>query len=138
MVSTCHKDKSLELSSIASQQVKSKNRGKIPDCSEEEWSKIIKEFKESGLTQKEFCKEEGIVITTFQRWYGRLNTDSKVKKVQKQDYKVEKNRNCDLEAITKAAVKFDQAKAIKKFYEGFNKRREIENRKRLREEVSID
>jgi hypothetical protein len=50
--------------------------------SPEEWPKLIAEFRESGLTQKEFVAKHDIPHSTFQYWLyvrgKRLSTDSKL------------------------------------------------------------
>ena len=47
-------------------------RGKVSDHSEAEWQSIIYEFETSGLSQKKFCQQIGMVHSTFRRWYTRL------------------------------------------------------------------
>ena len=41
------------------------------------WSKIIKSWEQSGLTQKRFCEENGLNLNTF--YYYRKNLDIKKK-----------------------------------------------------------
>jgi len=37
-----------------------------------EWRTILRQFDESGLTRAEFCRRQGLDLTTFQRWRRRL------------------------------------------------------------------
>lgn len=39
---------------------------------EQEWKTKIEEFKKSGLTQTQWCKEKGINLRNFNRWYNLL------------------------------------------------------------------
>jgi hypothetical protein len=44
----------------------------------DEWKTLISEFPESKLTQKEFCAEKDVSVSTFQYWlYKRTKLDSK-------------------------------------------------------------
>ena len=43
------------------------------------WKQIAEEWKQSGKTQKEFCKEHKIKLSTLHYWMGR------VKKAEKED-----------------------------------------------------
>ncbi len=40
---------------------------------ESEWQAIIKKFEKSGLTIKDFCVSEGLVLSTFKRWQQNLS-----------------------------------------------------------------
>lgn len=39
---------------------------------EQEWKTKIEKFKKSGLTQTQWCKEKGINLRNFNRWYNLL------------------------------------------------------------------
>lgn len=44
----------------------------------DEWKKLISEFEQSQLTQKEFCAKQDVSMSTFQYWlYKRSKLDSK-------------------------------------------------------------
>ena len=36
------------------------------------WTKVISEFEQSGLSQKEFCARRGLVLGSFQSWLYRI------------------------------------------------------------------
>ena len=48
---------------------KSKRIHRSPD----QWSQVISDQRASGLSQVEFCKREGIALSTFARWRQRLS-----------------------------------------------------------------
>ena len=48
-----------------------RNDGKVRR-SVEEWELILSRFKSSGLSQSSFCRREGIALSSFQKWEGRL------------------------------------------------------------------
>jgi hypothetical protein len=37
-----------------------------------EWTEILNRFRSSGLTTREFCRREGLSLSSFQRWRSRL------------------------------------------------------------------
>jgi hypothetical protein len=39
---------------------------------ESEWAEIFKKFAKSGLTIKEFCRRNKLVLSTFKRWQQKL------------------------------------------------------------------
>jgi len=39
---------------------------------ETEWVEILKRFQSSDLTVREFCRREGVSLSSFQRWRSRL------------------------------------------------------------------
>jgi len=41
---------------------------------ETEWVGILKRFQSSDLTVREFCRREGVSLSSFQRWRSRLRT----------------------------------------------------------------
>lgn len=43
------------------------NRVVRPRLSSNEWSKIVARFRESGKTQSDFCRDEGLSLTTLQK-----------------------------------------------------------------------
>lgn len=38
---------------------------------EAEWTEILRRFKGSGLGRREFCRREGLALSSFQRWRDR-------------------------------------------------------------------
>lgn len=40
----------------------------------QQWSQVIRECRESGLTNKEFCRQHGISEKTFYYWLKKLRT----------------------------------------------------------------
>jgi len=46
--------------------------------SADKWSSILSDQRASGLSQVEFCKREGIALSTFARWRQRLSVDKQV------------------------------------------------------------
>ncbi|MBA2651334.1 MAG: hypothetical protein H0U73_03575 [Tatlockia sp.] len=48
----------------------------------EYWRKLIKEYEESGLSQAEFCSQQGIHIAQFKyRWRQEMGTNSKKERI---------------------------------------------------------
>lgn len=43
---------------------------------EAEWAEILGRFKASGLGRREFCRREGLALSTFQRWGDRAGRPS--------------------------------------------------------------
>ena len=41
--------------------------------SADQWSSVLSDQRASGLSQVEFCKREGIALSTFARWRQRLS-----------------------------------------------------------------
>ena len=47
------------------------------------WQKIIKEYEGSGLSQNDFCSQQGIPVAQFKyRWRRELESDSKKARVE--------------------------------------------------------
>jgi transposase-like protein len=44
--------------------------------SEKQWIEILKRFESSGVGSKEFCRQEGVSPSSFQRWRRRLGSVS--------------------------------------------------------------
>ena len=42
--------------------------------SEEEWRALLWEQRESGLSQRAFCKRKGLALSSFRNWKRRLTT----------------------------------------------------------------
>ena len=40
--------------------------------SESDWTEILRRFESSELTVREFCRREGLSLSSFQRWRSRL------------------------------------------------------------------
>lgn len=46
-----------------------------PRRSAEQWRAIIQHFESSDLSQVDFCRQEGLSLTSFSRWLGRFRCD---------------------------------------------------------------
>ena len=44
--------------------------------SEDEWRKILRSYRGSGLSRAAFCKREQIAVGSFSNWEKRLQSDS--------------------------------------------------------------
>ena len=44
-----------------------------------DWVEIVGRFDESGLSIRDFCKREGIALSSLQRWHRRLATTEKTR-----------------------------------------------------------
>ena len=44
--------------------------------SAEEWRAILQHHEASGLSAREFCRGEGLMVSTLQRWRHRFSTDA--------------------------------------------------------------
>ena len=44
--------------------------------SEKQWTAILRRFEASGLDSKEFCRRDGLALSSFQRWRQRLGPRS--------------------------------------------------------------
>ena len=40
--------------------------------SPEQWRELFVRFKQSGQTREQFCHEQGVVLSSFTRWWGKL------------------------------------------------------------------
>jgi len=40
---------------------------------EAEWTEVLQRFESSGLDPREFCRREGLAVSSFQRWRGRID-----------------------------------------------------------------
>ena len=47
-------------------------------ASEKEMEAAVASFKSSGLTQREFCRQEQIKLGTFSYWYRKINGNSEI------------------------------------------------------------
>jgi hypothetical protein len=47
-----------------------------------EMKRVVEEFAASGLTRREFCKQRGIAITTFDYWRQQLRSKPRLVKVE--------------------------------------------------------
>jgi len=52
-------------------QVTSKGRVRRTEA---EWSGILRRFADSDLSRAEFCRREGLVLSSFRRWQRKLET----------------------------------------------------------------
>ena len=41
-----------------------------------EWTKILRRFDSTGLSPREYCRREGLPLSSFQRWRNRLGSDA--------------------------------------------------------------
>ena len=41
---------------------------------QEQWSKILRRFESGKLVPREFCRREGLPLSSFQRWRRRLGS----------------------------------------------------------------
>lgn len=41
-----------------------------------EWAGILRQLKESGSTQAEFCRSRGVALTSLQKWARRLKAST--------------------------------------------------------------
>ena len=41
----------------------------------EQWSEILRRLQSSGLETREFCRREGVALSSLQRWRRRLGSD---------------------------------------------------------------
>lgn len=51
------------------------NQGVRTRTGKEEYSKIVSEWKSSGLSQRDFCNEYGYAFTRFQRWVWKCKSN---------------------------------------------------------------
>lgn len=51
-----------------------KNTGRVLRRSKKEWTAILQRFASSGEGSREFCRREGLALSTLQRWRQRLRT----------------------------------------------------------------
>ena len=45
-----------------------------PRRGEKQWTEVFQQFKKSGLGSREFCRREGLALSSFQRWRRRLGS----------------------------------------------------------------
>ena len=45
-----------------------------PRRNEKQWTAIFKRFEGSGLSSRDFCRHEGLALSSFQRWHRRLGS----------------------------------------------------------------
>ena len=51
-----------------------RSRSRRKRRTEAEWTEILRRFESSGVTQREFCRREGLALCSFQRWRRRLGS----------------------------------------------------------------
>ena len=39
-----------------------------------QWTEILRRFESSGVKPREFCRREGLALSSFQRWHRRLGS----------------------------------------------------------------
>lgn len=54
-----------------------RDRGQRQRRTEAEWAEILGRFKASGLGRREFCRREGLALSSFQRWRARAGRTSR-------------------------------------------------------------
>ena len=47
-----------------------------PRRSADQWRAIIQRYESSDLSQREFCSQEGLTLTSFTRWLRRFRSDN--------------------------------------------------------------
>lgn len=50
-----------------------RNRSSRKRRTEAQWAEIIRRFESSGQDSNEFCRREGLALSSFQRWRRRLD-----------------------------------------------------------------
>jgi len=40
---------------------------------EQQWTEILRRFRESGLSVRQFCERDGVPLSSLQRWQRRLS-----------------------------------------------------------------
>ena len=51
-----------------------KKNARRPRRDEKQWTEIFKRFESSGLSSRDFCRCEGLALSSFQRWRRRLGS----------------------------------------------------------------
>ena len=51
-----------------------KSRSNRTRRTKSQWAEILGRFESSGLDSREFCRHEGLALSSFQRWHRRLGT----------------------------------------------------------------
>ena len=51
-----------------------KSRSKRTRRTKAQWTEIFGRFESSGLGSREFCRREGLALSSFQRWHHRLGS----------------------------------------------------------------
>ncbi len=50
------------------------SRNKRPRQTKAQWTEILRRFESSGQDSREFCRREGLALSSFQRWHRRLGS----------------------------------------------------------------
>ena len=53
-----------------------------PRRDKKQWTEILKRFESSELRSREFCRREGLALSSFQRWRRRLRSVSSAEFVE--------------------------------------------------------
>jgi hypothetical protein len=59
-----------------------RSRGRRQHRTEEHWRTILGRFESSGLGAAEFCRRDGIPLSSFQRWRQRVPLDGSARFVE--------------------------------------------------------
>ena len=51
----------------------SKSRHRHKRYTEAQWKKILQRFESSGLGPRKFCRQEGLALSSLQRWRSRID-----------------------------------------------------------------
>jgi transposase-like protein len=60
-----------------------------------EWRRLIRNWEESGVNQADYCKRQGVALSTFQHWRKKLQNSSEgsflelVPAVSEQEHEIE-------------------------------------------------
>lgn len=47
-----------------------------------EWESVVEAFGASGLSQSEFCRREGVALSSFQKWQQRFSREGGLKFIE--------------------------------------------------------
>jgi hypothetical protein len=59
-----------------------RNRRRGVRRNEEQWTEILRRFEASGLGSREFCRRDGVPLSSLQRWQRRLGAARPAKFVE--------------------------------------------------------
>ena len=59
-----------------------RNRRRGVRRNEQQWTEILRRFEASGLKSREFCRRDGVPLSSLQRWQRRLLSVSPAKFVE--------------------------------------------------------
>ena len=59
-----------------------RSKKRRPRHNEEQWGEILRRFSTSQLSARDFCRREGLALSSFQRWRRRLGSASSAELVE--------------------------------------------------------